>query len=277
MMRGMLVGLVVSGCLAAEAAGGTQADFDALALAPESHWNGEPTVSMPAGFKAEYSTQFGPARFNTYYTVDVSSGWPFWAGWAYSNETDTTTGGYGNQFSAIPGGGQSGSTYGVAYYDTWTWPPTIPTVTWPQAATLATAYVTNTTYAYLSMHDGDAYAKKFGGSTGSDPDWFLLTITGKNGSAVQGTVEVYLADYRFADNSRDYILNTWTPVDLSGLGPVTSLEFTLSGSDLDLWGNLNTPAYFALDTLTPEPATLCLLAGGVGAVLLRRRSRHGGS
>ena len=275
MMRGMLVGLVVSGCLAAEAAGGTQADFDALALAPESHWNGEPTVSMPAGFKAEYSTQFGPARFNTYYTVDVSSGWPFWAGWAYSNETDTTTGGYGNQFSAIPGGGQSGSTYGVAYYDTWTWPPTIPTVTWPQAATLATAYVTNTTYAYLSMHDGDAYAKKFGGADGSDTDWFLLTILGKDGQGnPTGAVEFYLADFRFEDPAEDYIVDQWTRVDLSPLGEVWSVEFALSSSDLDLWDRMNTPAYFAMDSFVmPEPATLGLLAAGVAGLWMRRRRR----
>jgi hypothetical protein len=35
-------------------------------------------------------------------------------------------------------------------------------------------YVTNTTYAYNSMRDGDMFAKKFGGPTGNDPDWYKL-------------------------------------------------------------------------------------------------------
>jgi len=272
MKRCILAGLVVVGALAAQAAAAIQADFDTLVLGAESHWNGDPGVSMPRGFEARYSTLFGTATFNTYYTVDVFSGWPFWGGWAYSNETDITTPGYGNQFSAITGGAHSGANYAVAYPDTWH--GVTPTVTWPQAATLATAYVTNTTYAYLSMRDGDAYAKKFGGADGSDPDWFLLTITGQDDQGqATGAVDFYLADFRFADNSRDYILNTWTPVDLSGLGPVTSLEFTLSGSDLDIWDNLNTPAYFAMDTLVPEPTVIGLLAIGAGAVLLRRRRR----
>ena len=61
--------------------------------------------------------------------------------------------------------------------------------------------VTNTTYAALSMRDGDSFAKKFGGPSGNDPDYFRLTITGKDsGGSTIGSVEFYLADYRFADS-----------------------------------------------------------------------------
>ena len=264
-----LMGLIVTCVLAAGASAGNVANFDDLLLGPDNYWNGSADPAA-GGFTT------GAAFFNNSYVIDPFSGWAFWGGWSYSNMTDTTTPGYGNQYSAIAGTGQSGTNYGVAYVDTYT--PTTPSLTLPHAMTLGLAYFTNTTYAYLSMRDGDAYAKKFGGADGSDPDWFLLTITGQDAPGhATGAVDFYLADFRSADNSQDYILNTWAPVDLSGLGPVTSLEFTLSGSDLDIWDNLNTPAYFAMDTLAPEPATLCLLAGGVGAVLLRRRSRHGGS
>ena len=61
-------------------------------------------------------------------------------------------------------------------------------------------------------------------------------------------MDVYLADYRFADNSLDYILDTWTFVDLKPLGEVATLEFALSSSDTGDFG-MNTPAYFCLDTL----------------------------
>jgi len=277
MRRSTVVGLlVVLGWAASGASGGTEADFDSLALAAESHWNGEPTIAMPAGFEADYRARFGEARFNTYYTVDLYSGWPFWAGWAYSNETDTTTAGHGNQFSAIAGGAQSGSNYAVGYPSEWY--GIVPTVTLDSETALDGVYVTNTTYAYLTMRDGDPYgwAKQFGGKTGNDADWFLLTITGKDtGGTATGTVLFYLADYRFANPAQDYLVEDWTKVDLTGLGAVKTVEFRLTSSDSGPWG-INTPAYFALDTLlVPEPATLVLLAAGAGAVEGWRRRRRG--
>jgi len=275
MMRNMLVGLMMLGYLAIGAEAATQADFDGLGLAAESHWNGEPTAPMPPGFEADYSTLFGPARFNTFYTVDLYSGWPFWAGWAYSNETDTTTPGYGNQFSAITGGAASGDNYAVAYPSLWY--GVTPTVTLDSPSALDSVYLTNTTYAYLTMRDGDpgGWAKQFGGPTGDDPDWFKVIISGKDGGgSVTGTVEFYLADYRFAAPADDYLVDTWEKVDLSSLGVVKSLEFAIDSSDKSAFG-INTPTYFALDTLVvPEPASaLLILAGAVGPMLIRRRRR----
>jgi hypothetical protein len=42
----------------------------------------------------------------------------------------------------------------------------------PTPVTVTGAYFTNTTYAALSMLSGDSFAKKFGGASGDDPDWF---------------------------------------------------------------------------------------------------------
>jgi len=252
--------------LAAGPAAAGVADFDGLTLGPESSWNGSADPSA-GGFAT------GPAFFNNFYTIDAFSGWAFWGGWAYSNVTDNATAGYMNQFSAVAGAGHTGDTYGIAFMDTFY--GVTPTVTFAQPAAVASAYVTNTTYAYFDMLQGSAYSKQFGGAGGGDPDWFLLTITGKDaGGGVTGAVERYLADFRFADGADDYLLDTWTYLDLSGLGQVTSLEFTLSSSDAGPWG-MNTPAYFALDTLTvaPEPATLALAAAGAAAVALARRRR----
>jgi len=245
------------------------ATFDDLALPPASYWNGSDGTG---GFAS------GGLQFANIYTPAYGS----WEGWAYSNMSDTLTPGYGNQYSAITGGGCNGSSnYGVAYQGF----AGVPAVSFPSAATVQGAYFTNTTYAYLSMRDGDSFAKKFGGTSGNDPDWFLLTITGKDSTgAVTGTKDFYLADYRFANNAQDYIANQWTWVDLTGLGgSVRSLQFSLNSSDVGPFG-MNTPAYFAVDNLTvlPEPAALCLLLSAVGALvpaLVRRvwrsRSTHG--
>jgi hypothetical protein len=229
------------------------ANFDDLGLAPESYWNGS---DESGGFAS------GNAYFNNNYDSTYGS----WDGFSYSNITDTTSSGWTAQYNAITGEGQNGSAnYGIGYVG-WAEPPTI---TLDTAGVIDGLYVTNNNYAYYSVLNGDAFAKKFGGASGNDADWFLLTMTGKDVlGVITGTVEFYLADYQFADNSEDYIVKTWEYVDLSSLGVVKSLEFSLSSSDVGDWG-MNTPAYFALDTIIPEPTTMALLA--LGGILIRRR------
>ncbi len=230
------------------------ADFDDLSLAAESYWNGS---DGSGGFTS------GSANFNNYY----NTAWGSWAGFAYSNIKDSSAQGLGSQYNAITGGAQSGDNYAVGYLDTYN--QITPTIVMDTEQLLTGLYVINNNYTYYSMLNGDAYAKKFGGDTGDDADWFLLTITGKDaGGTATDTVDFYLADFRFADNSQDYIVNTWEFVDTSGLGTIKSLEFTFSSSDVGDYG-INTPTYFAMDTVVPEPATLALLA--LGAVYLRSR------
>ena len=221
--------------LTISSAGAEIVTFDDLSLNSESYYNG----SDDAG---GFSTT--GAAFNNFY--DDTYG-PYWEGFAYTNTTDTTTPDYTNQYSAVTGSGMGDSAiYGVAYlgfYDT------IPTITFPEEVTLAEAYLTNTTYTFLAMRDGNAPAKKFGGDSGNDPDFYLVTITGKDADeAVTAVVEFYLADFRFDDNSRDYIIDDWSAVDLSGLGKVKTLEFSVSSSDTGDYG-INTPTYFAIDNI----------------------------
>jgi hypothetical protein len=109
--------------------------------------------------------------------------------------------------------------------------------------------VCNNTYAALSMKNGDSYCKKFGGTTGSDPDWYSVTLNGydKNGQKV-GSVTCYLADFRFADSSKDFIVNKWTTIDLSSLGKIHQLAFEFGSSDSGAYG-INTPTYVCLDNI----------------------------
>ena len=74
-----------------------------------------------------------------------------------------------------------------------------------------------------------------------------------------GEVPFRLADYSFADNSRDYVVRDWRLVDLSGLIGARSLGFRMESTDLDpVFGGYLTPAYFALDDLTIAPYDLMM-------------------
>ena len=233
--------------------------FDDLPLAPNSFY----FPATPTNFAS------GPATYNHNYT-DFGSGC-CWDGWSYSNKTDVTTPGFANQYSAYAGTGAQGTAnYGIGFLGA-------PTVTFATPSVVSGAYFTNTTYAALSMLNGDSFAKKFGGTSGNDPDFFKLTIIGKNANQTTGMVDFYLADYRFANNSSDYIVKAWTFVDLSSLGAVTQLAFALDSSDTGTFG-INTPGYFAMDSLTaaavPEPSSIVLLLSGLAVMIgiVRRRT-----
>ena len=106
-------------------------------------------------------------------------------------------------------------------------------------------YITNSSYTYNSLIGGDPYAKKF-----EKGDWFKLTIIGYDADdEVTGTKEYYLADLRDAKTA--YIINDWRYVDLSCLGTVAKISFSLSSSDTGAYG-MNTPGYFCFDNFGAE-------------------------
>jgi hypothetical protein len=238
MMRLRKLCCLVSILLTAGAVKAATVTFDDLTLPAESYWNGS---DGSGGFSS------GGAHFSNNYNAE----WASWDGFSYSNLTDSAAEGIDAQYNAVAGSGQGGSAnYAVGYIGF----VTPPTITLPEPGFVQSLYVTNSNYTYYSMLNGDAFAKKFGGDSGNDPDFYKLTITGRDVDGnTTGTVDFYLADYRFEDNAEDYIVDTWRYVDLTSLGKVMSLEFTLSSSDVGDFG-MNTPGYFAIDTITYGPA-----------------------
>lgn len=177
------------------------------------------------------------------FRYDYSSG--YWSGGsAYTNMADSTNGDFTHLYNCRAKTGYNGSSvYVTAQQDA------IIKLNNPYMAVKG-FYVTNTTYAYKSMKNGDAFAKKFGGTSGNDPDWFKLTVRAFRGGVMQpDSAEFYLADYRFSNNSQDYIVQNWQWVSCDSLDSADSLIFHLSSSDNGSFG-MNTPAFFSIDDLT---------------------------
>ena len=247
---------------AADARTATVSDLEDVVLPGNGVLN---TASNPAadGFLSE----------GALYKWSLSFGLP--VGFAASNISDTTdysqTQPENHPYNSITGGGAGGSSqYAVA--------TAFAPVEIVLPASPVSVAIANNTYAYYSMLNGDSFAKKFGGPDGTDPDFFVLTITGMQGANTIGAKQLYLADYRNLNNAPDDILDEWVMVDLTSLAGSNRLLFSLDSSDHFIFNNvdfgMNTPAYFTLDNLfvVPEPTAALLAFCGVASLLMGKRS-----
>lgn len=225
------------------------ATFDSLTLDSIGYWIpdaiGQTFTSGGATFVSSYDTNWGG-----YWT----------GGFGYSNHVDTTTSGYTNNYSTYAGAAYSGDQFAIVDGGA----NANAKIKFDSPQKIQGFYVSNSTYAALSMRDGDSFGKIFGADTlanGSDTlfdgspvtnaDWFKVTVTPYHGDSLYASeaIEHYLADYRFSDNSLDYILKGWQWVDLTFLSESDSLLFILSSSDVSAYG-INTPTYFCIDDVT---------------------------
>jgi hypothetical protein len=207
---------------------------------------------------------FNPSLFDTwnktklYGRKEVDS---TYSGFTYSNIQNSTTPGRINDRAAYPAiGADNSPQYAIAHgIDNGMRIDLYIGIKPTNAAHVYHTYITNATTTVLSMENGDSTAKKFGGVDGTDPDWLLLTIKGytyhwnNNGDSAQlvDSIQIYLADYRSADSTEDYILKTWQQIDLTEFGQIDSLSFHLTSSDTDSTG-MKTPAYFCIDNFEIE-------------------------
>lgn len=224
---------ITSGYLAAQ----TVADFENIELSQDTFNNG-----------ADGSGGFISGQ--VFLPNDYSSDFDAWTGWALSSKKDSISAGFPNQYSCIAAtGAEKSNNYAVGF----AFDPIIMKIS-NENVMINSIMINNATYPFLSMRDGDAFSKKFGGPTGSDPDFFLLTMKGfRDGELKSDSVDFYLADFRAIDADQDFLIKEWKAVDLSSLGLVDSLMFSLSSSDVGIFG-MNTPAYFCMDNISTESA-----------------------
>ena len=151
----------------------------------------------------------------------------------YYRDAETGKGGYdGSETFAVVFNGFSGINPSISFSDE------------NAEGTFYYCWFANTTYAALSMKNGDSFSKKF-----ELGDWFKLTVNAfdKNGNPTGTSVEFYLADFRTSTSPG--IVTEWTKVDLTPLGSnVHTIKFDFDSSDTGDWG-MNTPGYFCFDNL----------------------------
>lgn len=205
-------------------------------------------------YNAEDYTYFEVQNFMFSHLPSMNSyGGTSWEGFTVARVASDTL----NAFGCMAKGGVAGvgTPYLVGYYSeyyTWTnenGEPSSNLMLFNDGSTYEAVgmYVCNDAQTYHSIQNGDAIAKKFG-----QGDTLVLKIHALDENweidDSKQDVVVYLADYRSSNESEWKVNTQWEWVDLSVLGNVSGLAFTMASSDVN-YGFMNTPAYFCLDGL----------------------------
>src|SRR3954470_14971798 len=153
MFRWKSLALVLALALPSSADAASISDFEDVKLPANSFSNN----AGPDGFFVS-----GGNFFNNTFSPDFGG---IWSGWAISSRTDTTTPDFTNQYRAITGSGADGSaTYAVAFTFGLGADPLHPSDSFVNlAAGMAprSIQVTNTTYDYFTMLNGNQFSRAF--------------------------------------------------------------------------------------------------------------------
>lgn len=182
---------------------------------------------------------------------DTSSFGDYWSGWAYSKIKDTVSIVYDtSDCAAFYNYDTTVNIYATAYQSWNDYYNRIRLHNHNNKFDFLGMEITNSTIAYRSMQNGDFVAKKFGGATGNDPDYFKIRFFGwRQGNPITDTFDFYLADFRDTNNANDYIVKDWTYADFpQSYYLADSISYLLESSDNGAFG-MNTPAYFCVDRI----------------------------
>ena len=230
-----------------------------------------------------YSSDFSWIEFDLFGVTHLRSGmgWgsSYWDGFTYCTSGDNTNyssssssnGWIANQWGCMPGGGiktddfgyvlkdengkvevEKGNPYLIAYWgyfgDTVEEPCLEVMFMDGESYQPVGVYIANHPWPYYGNMNGDGFAKPFT----KEGDMFKLTIHGKdeNGEYTGISVDHILAEFKDGEliQSAD-----WEWVDLSSLGAVASLYFTMESTDADPMFGPNTAVYFCMDKLQVKP------------------------
>lgn len=196
-----------------------------------------------SGYINSQDIEYEDVLFNNCYQL-VSSEWgdyENWSGFALSKQTDTVTAGFQNQFSTIAGKAAEGTTFALLYYSEFDKDSCYFQFKNQQEYLLKSISITNSTYAYLSMRDGDDFSRQF---SQKNKDYLKAIFQAFDvyGHLV-GEKEVYLADFR---NGKSLLLDAWVQVDFSDLGEINKVMISFDSSDKGQFG-VNTPCYLCID------------------------------
>lgn len=106
-------------------------------------------------------------------------------------------------------------------------------------------YVNNACYTYYTMKDGDQWSKQF-----TQGDYCELIAHGVKTDGTETTTSIRLADCTGTDTDK-WFIDEWTVFNLTPLGEITDIYFTMKSTDEGQWG-MNTPAFFCIDRLSAE-------------------------
>ena len=146
--------------------------------------------------------------------------------------------------------------YLVAYYSSWAYEGPSNQVMFVDKNGNTTfepvgVYICNHPWPYYGCEHGDGFGNPF-----AEGDYFELIAHGVAADGSETTVSINLVEFT---NGQLHALNDWTFFDLSSLGEVESVYFTMNSTDTGAYG-MNTAAYFCMDKFqvkgeedTPEP------------------------
>lgn len=212
-------------------------DFENLLNEENDQFIANGTPNNQSFQETEFNDPQNLISFKHYY-ADWGGGYSF-AGFTYMNLTDNQT---SNSPAPISGKAKIGNVYiAVDSSDGEYGTPAILTIKDNKYKVKGT-WITNSTYAYNGMVQGDNIANAFKAG-----NWYKVIATGYDETGNEtGKTEILLADYK-TDNDKP--IKEWIWFDLSALQNAIKVKFIPDCNDKTN-GYMNTAAYFCLDGIT---------------------------